>query len=178
MGGTKVPVQTYEIASEGVVDAVCCEFVNLGIVQTSFGPKPKGMYIFQISELTEKGKFKGSRKEVRWQFPLSWGSDSMPSNMRKMIEKWRGKKMTEEERQEFEMESVVGKACRLVIEHNVTDKGTFANINLIMKKGDVELSPLNYTPLADRRAKAAAEEAEDNNAIVNNNDELDEELPF
>jgi hypothetical protein len=54
-------------ASLGMHRAVCCQVVDRGLVNTQYGTKHKGWFIFQVEELIEgtDSDFDGKRKEVR-----------------------------------------------------------------------------------------------------------------
>jgi len=141
--------QDFEPASVDIHDAVCCEFQHIGMQDTPFGPKDKGMLVFQVAELDENGK----RKEVSLYFTMTWGTEKMPSLIRKVIEKWRGAAMSDADRENFELESLVGKPCRLDVVQKESQKTgrVRAHIDSILRPGETKLTPLDYIPRAERQ---------------------------
>ena len=146
----KAPVGgSFEIPSEGPVQGVCADLIDLGVVPGFEGrPEHKIELVFQVDELNEKGD---QRLEVRRRFTLSMNAKS---NLRKFIQSWRGKPMTDEEAADFELFDLIGQNAMLQIVHQPSDKGgTWANIDGIMRigKGAEKLEVENYK----RREKKA-----------------------
>ena len=53
------------------------------------------------------------------------------ATLRKDLDSWRGRSFTADELKGFDLRNILGKPCLLNITHNVTDNGTYANINSI-----------------------------------------------
>lgn len=51
------------------------------------------------------------------------------SGLRLFMEKWRGKKFSDEELEAFDFRTMLGKACLMTIVHKESENGTFANID-------------------------------------------------
>jgi hypothetical protein len=147
--------QEFEPASIDVHNAVCCEFVDLGERDGGYGVKHQGMLVFQVEEVSDVG----DRKEVRFYFTMTLGSDSYPSKFRLQAEKWRGKKFTDDEvREGFDPEVMVGVPCRLSTnqKENKDKTRVYAVIDSILPVSDVKLKPLNYRSVAEREAERGA----------------------
>src|SRR3989304_2084867 len=93
-------------APEGLHQAVCVDVIDLGLVKTEWGEKPKVRLIFQIalfnddeSEQYNPDFTEGDRRfEVRRDFGLSLSEKSL---LRPFLESWRGRKFTKEELEGF-----------------------------------------------------------------------------
>jgi hypothetical protein len=158
----------YEPASPDLHDAVCCEFKDLGVQDTPWGPKHQGMLVFQVAERNDEG----SRKEVRMYFTMTLGSDDYPSRIRKFVEKWRGKALSDEELDEFDLELLVGKPCRLDTIVKESKKGRqYAAIESVLKASDVKLEPEDYVPVDDREEKNGSSDKR-------SDDDMDDDVPF
>jgi hypothetical protein len=158
---------TFEPASIDIHDAVCAEFKDLGDVSGPYGVKHQGLLVFQVEEENDEG----NRKEVRFYFNMTLGTDSMPSNIRKYVEKWFGKEIDIDAG--FDPAVLEGQACRLDVDHKKSQKGdrVYAKIDSIMKPGSKKLKVKNYTPI-DEREQRNGEEQESKAP------EEDDEIPF
>lgn len=150
----KAPVGgSFEIPSEGPVQGVCVDLIDLGLVPGFEGRlEHKIELVFQVDEQNEKGD---ARLEVKRRFTLSMNAKS---NLRKFVESWRGKKLTDEEAEDFELYDLLNANGMLSIVHAAGNQGgTFANIDTIMRLGkDVEkMVPEGYKR---REKKAPAEQ--------------------
>lgn len=107
----------YEVAPEGLMDAVCIDVVDLGIVDSKkWGPGPKIKIIWELEEKDSKGRpFRVNRR-----FTPSLADKS---HLKPFLEAWRGKKFTPEEKKQFDIEKLIGVPCQLSIAHNLGDEG-------------------------------------------------------
>lgn len=150
-----------EPAPEGLHAAVCVDVVELGMVDSPWGPK--------------------DTIELRWQvFPVAWDESDPPvptpvrqesgkpfmvisrynatlnekANLYKHLVAWRGRKFTEAELQGFDLDNVIGKPCQLQLIHNAGNNGkTYANIQAIVPF-DKRLTPPvpeDYVRVCDRK---------------------------
>lgn len=182
----KAPVGgSFEIPSEGPVQGVCVDLIDLGVVPGFEGrPEHKIELVFQVDEFNEKGD---QRLEVRRRFTLSMNAKS---NLRKFIQSWRGKPLTDEEAGEFELYDLIGQNAMLQIVHQPSDKGgTWANIDGIMRvgKGAEKMEPENYKrrekkadgPQAEQpKPTGAKQAAKPRPAPAPEPQDEDEEVPF
>lgn len=126
---------------EGLHQSVCCDVVDLGLVKTEWGDKPKVCLKFQLGLFNEDGVTEQlnhdtdppKRFEVRRDFGLSL---SEKSALRPFLESWRGRKFTKIELEGFDLEKLVGVNCQLQIIHHITEQGkTYANIQAAVPLG-------------------------------------------
>ena len=82
-------------APEGLWPAVCVDVVDLGIVQTPFGPQEKIQIRWQLEEKDPKT---GKRYLIVQKYTPSLHEKS---KLRPMLEAWRGKKFSKEEERQF-----------------------------------------------------------------------------
>lgn len=78
------------------------------------------------------------------------------ANLRKFVEKVLGRALTEAELESgFEPESLIGKYCKITVEHNTVGDKTFANIALVSKaKEPVVGWQTEYVRMKDRNSDA------------------------
>jgi hypothetical protein len=132
-------------APVGLHRAVCCDVVELGMIETKFGKKEKIEIAWQIDELMEDGN---RFKVIKW-----YNKTLHPEgNLCKDLESWRGRAFTEQEVSGFDLEKLLGANCQLNVVHKTTDRGTFANVSAVLPaaKGEAKMEPLDYTRKCDR----------------------------
>ena len=140
---------TFSLITQGLHPAICCEFIDLGTVDTRWGKKHKGAWVFQVDEREENGK----RKEIRCSYNLAVGSVRKPSKVQKLMGKWRGQPYTQEELEngDVDPEKPIGQPCLLDIEHTEVEDGTTIHyVDMILPPGDMRLEPEDYVPVAER----------------------------
>lgn len=141
------PESKFTPAPEGLYQAVCVDAIDLGIVNTQWGDKPKVELRWQLdAENPDTGK----RFEVRARYTASLNEKA---NLRKHLEMWRGRKFTNEELQGFDLEKLIGVNCQLQVIHNLSDEGkTYANVQAIVPLNPrvPKMVPLDYVRERDR----------------------------
>jgi|SRR6185312_1211290 len=130
---------TFQIAPEGQYNAVCCDVIDLGIVETTWKGNVKKVHkcaiVFQLDELNDQGK----RFEVAERFTVSMYD---AARLRKFLGDWRGKGYTDEEADAgAPLHKLEGVNALVQIEHNTSNGKTYANVGSIMK------APKGATPL-------------------------------
>jgi hypothetical protein len=120
---------TKKTAPQGAHIGRCYQIVDLGTMEDKKfgGRKRKVQFLFELpNELEVFDESKGAQPYyVRTSMTLSM---SEKANLRKFIESWIGKPMTDREASNFEIMDLLGMPAMLNITHRVTDGGTFANI--------------------------------------------------
>ena len=115
----------YEIPPEGIHQAVCCDIINLGEIETKFGKKQQVAIVFQLEC---DGGFKrtdGSRFEISRRFNPTLTN----SSLKKFLEQWRGRAFTKEELDGgFDLAKLHKANAQIQVIHAPGEKGTFANI--------------------------------------------------
>lgn len=105
-GGDFTPV------SSDLHNAVCAEIIEVNQVQTPFGVQDQLKFVFQVEEMDNAKPPR--RKEVRATHNKVLGSATKPSNLRKMLESWRGKQFTPDEIADgIDIMKVVGQPLRI-----------------------------------------------------------------
>lgn len=139
---------TFTPAPAGTHNAVCVDVIDLGEQETSFGPKHRCRFVWEIDELRPEH---GDRFLV---FATVNVSLHETSSMGKLLRGWRGRDFTKEELDGFDVEKVVGAPCLLSVVHNEGRDGkTYANVNTAspLPKGMEPLRPSgNYVRQKDR----------------------------
>lgn len=145
--------KAFKPAPEGLHSAVCCDVVDLGMMDNKFNPeKPqhKIRIVWQIEETDPENQDK--RYIVSKMYTLSLHEKA---SLRKDLEGWRARKFTAEESKGFDVEKLLGVPCQVQVIHNVseTNGNTYANVQAIVPlgKGMAKLVPdSNYTRVIDR----------------------------
>ena len=136
----------FQPAPEGLQRAVCCDVVDLGVVETKFGRKRMYQIRWQSEELQEDGK----PYLILQRYAPSLHKKS---NLRRDLESWRGKPFTEAETEQLDLETLLGKNCQINIVHNRSDDGTtYANVKAIVPaaKGAPLLKVRDYERVSER----------------------------
>lgn len=139
--------KTYTPAPAGMHSAVCVDVVDKGAVETPWGPKHKIVIIWEIDEYSDD--FDG-RYVVNKQYTLSLHEKA---NLTQDLESWRSRAFSEEERQGFDVEKLIGVPCMLNVVHNEHQGNTYANVKAVtpLPKGmDRLASSMDYTRVKDR----------------------------
>lgn len=161
----KAPVSNqteFEILSQGTHRAVCSQIVGLGMQESEWNgqitEKQKLKLRFEVPD--ERVEWETSEGENKEGPKIIWMTCtfSMHENarLRKLIQSWRGNKMTDKEAYEFDVDVLLGKACLINVVHNEYQGKTYANIESaspLMKGMDAPevegesfcFDPYNYT---------------------------------
>lgn len=129
----------------GLQRAVCCDVVELGIVDSAFGPKRKIKLVWQSENKMDNGKpFLIQQRYTATLHPKG--------TLRPALESWRGKALTEEEANDFDLEILLEKNCQILVVHNTKDGVTYGNVQSIVPppKGVAHLKVTDYTRVCDR----------------------------
>ena len=136
--------QEYKVLPVGNYPAVCYAVWDLGYQQGEYKGVPtathKIVIAWEVSELMETDdKYNGKRYVQSAFYSLSLGKKS---NLRKDIEAWLGRSLTEEESKSFDVETMVGKNCLLNIIHDSNGRARVGSVTPLMK-GMAPMKPEN-----------------------------------
>ena len=151
----------YPVPEEGLHSAVLVDAVDVGTVDTPWGPKQKVSLIFELQTTDEEGRnFIVGKRFTR--------SLNEKAALRKFLEKWRGAKYSPAELAEgVDLENLIGMSATLFIVHNETDERIYANIESVLPyknpvSGEVAYFALkpsgNYTRVKEREGYKEPEE--------------------
>jgi hypothetical protein len=136
----------YENAPEGLWPGVCCDVIDLGMLPGFEGKiQHKIKIVWQIEERDSKGK----RFRVSNRYTLSLHERA---SLSKLLEAWRGRKFTSQERDGFDLEKLIGANCQVQTVHNIKDDDIFVNVQAVVPypKGVVALRVEDYVREIDR----------------------------
>jgi len=156
----------YTPAPDGVNNAVCVDVVDLGLVDTQWGKKPKLRLVWEVEAKQPNGK--------RFLVVQSYGASIGPkSTLRKHLKGWRGRDFTPEELKGFDIEKIIGAPCQIVVVHNESEDGrVFANVETVLKANGTKLTPSGeYIRVKDRTEDQAG-------STSNEPDLANEDIPF
>ena len=127
---TLTPKKEYPKPADGEYLAICNKLIDLGTHKNSYGNMQASIVLgFEIhgenlisgeSAYMEDGK----PFVVDSQFNPYFGTAQKASNFRKFLEGWRGKAFTPEELEGFDIENLLGKACRLTLVTRKNEDGS------------------------------------------------------
>ena len=127
----KMSDKDFPIAPAGTQVARCYQVIDLGHQKVEWQGEekwfPKVLLTWEL--LGEEKMTDGRPFAVSNRFTLSL---SKKSNLRPMLEAWRGKPFADEEAREFEVKNVLGAYCMLNVVHKESDEKVYANIAAVM----------------------------------------------
>jgi hypothetical protein len=138
-----------ELPAEGKHQAVCAQVHTLGYQefkgQVSYSPKC--VFLFELDEKMKGGQMAGKPFIISERHAQYMGKPGKPSDLRKFLEKWKGKDYTEDEAKATNIKKCEGVPCSLMIIHDKKDDGTpYARIASISKRDtSLPLVPVTYT---------------------------------
>ena len=135
-----------KVCPQGTHIGRCYQIIDLGTTEDKKfgGRKRKVQLLFELP--LETAVFDESKGEQPYYVRTSMtASMSEKANLRKFIESWIGKTMTDKEASQIELFDLIGKAGMINVSHRVTDSGTYANIMSIspLPKGIECPAPVN-----------------------------------
>lgn len=162
--------KTFTPAPAGTHQAVCCDVVDLGFIESSFTPgkqQHKIAVVWQISEDMENGK----PFLVQQRYTLSLDEKA---NLRRDLESWRGKPFSEAELMGFDVENLLGANCLLSIVHVDRQGKVYANVKSVspLMKGMSKMSVRDYVRVVDREPQPQPPVADEHGMPS------DDEIPF
>jgi hypothetical protein len=117
--------------------AICNMVVDLGVQETTFKNQAKQQHkIYLRWEVPdERVTYEKDGKEIEG--PCSIGATytlslSEKANLRKVLENWRGKPFTQDELKGFDVTTVAGKCCQIMVQHEDANGKTYANVTGVM----------------------------------------------
>lgn len=120
----------FEQTPEGVYVARCIKLIDLGTQTTTgqYGTKSQPKIMVQWELLDDEARMQDKRPFSVSQFYTA--SLHEKAQLRQDLERWRGKKFTDDELQGFDLKNVLGTYCQIQVVHSAD--GQYANVNAIM----------------------------------------------
>lgn len=169
----------FKPAPAGTHAAVCCDVVDLGVLEVNFGGKSKKQHkvnlFWQIDEDMDNGK----PFLVRKRYTLSLHEKAA---LRKDLEAWRGRPFTPAELDGFDLEVLIGVGCQINIIHAPKPEGGgfWANVAAVMKMHKSMQTPKirDYVRVCDREPESSDTPAWPPDIDYNGTGISDDDLPF
>jgi hypothetical protein len=138
----------YELMPQDTHIAVCYGVIDLGTQKSEYNGKEKfqhkAMVLFETPEC--KTEFDGEMVPMVISKEYTLSTDER-SNLYKDLMGWRGRELSEDEMNEFDMGVLVGKPCQIQVIHKKSNKGReYARINAVVK------FPTGMTPPTSERS--------------------------
>jgi hypothetical protein len=139
----------FELPEEGSYLAVVADVIDLGQVATNFGIKPRVQIVWLLDAYSEE-----TGEQLRLSAFYNASLDPK-ANLRKDIRSIIGKDVEGT----YDLEELLGVNSQLVIQHNSTDKKTYANIVAILKapKGKFLEIPADFERKIDKDGVGSTE---------------------
>jgi len=134
-------------APEGLHQGVCVDIIDLGLLDTKWGKRRKVVIRWQINQVNQDT---GKRFIAQKRYTASLNKKA---SLYKDLSAWRGKPMTKEECEGFDLELLLDKNCQLQIAHSIGDDGTkYANVQTIvpLATGQTKIRTFEYVREKDR----------------------------
>jgi hypothetical protein len=160
----------FEPAPAGAQQAVCCDVVDLGLLETQWGPKHK----VEVRWQSEHDMSDGKPYLIAKRYTLSLNEKA---NLRHDLEAWRGRAFTEAELAGFDLEKLIGVNCLVNVIHKAGSKGgVFANVVSVMPIGK-KTAPMeiheDYIRMQDRETEPEPDDTREASAELS-----DDDIPF
>lgn len=122
-----------QLPPAGTHTARCYSVIDLGTQESQFGPSHKIRISWELPD--EKVVFKDENGEqpfiISKDYTLSLYEKA---NLRKDLESWRGREFTDEEKNGFDIFTLIGAPCLLAVIHKTANNGkVYANVTSISK---------------------------------------------
>lgn len=117
--------------------AICNMVVDLGIQETSFKGQAKSQHKVYIRWEVPDERIVWEKDGKSQEGPCSIGATytlslSEKANLRKVLENWRGKPFTDTELKGFDITTIAGKPCQVMVQHETNAGKTYANVTGVM----------------------------------------------
>lgn len=117
--------------------AICNMVVDLGIQETTFKGESKSQHQIYLRWEVPDERVSYEKDGETVEGPCSIGSTytlslSEKANLRKVLENWRGKPFTPDELKGFDVTTIAGKCCQIMVQHKESGGKTYANITGVM----------------------------------------------
>lgn len=120
----------FELPAEGLHNCVCVDVEDLGLVESTYNGQLKVLHKAAVTFMSDQKQKNGKNALISKRYTLS---THPKSNLRQDIKGWRGKDMTEQEAKEFDVESLIGKTCQVIVSHIEADGKVFSRLEKILK---------------------------------------------
>jgi hypothetical protein len=138
-----------KICPQGMHVARCYQIIDLGTTEQGGnypGKKRKVQFLFETPY--ETAVFTEDKGEhpfyIRCMYTLSMNEKAI---LRKDVQSWTGKKMTDEQAAQFDIFSLLGKECQVNVVHTAKGDNTYANITAITPLAKGMTCPAAINPL-------------------------------
>lgn len=144
-------------APGGVHAAVCCDVVDMGVLEVTYSNKTKKQHKIRVVWQIEQAMEDGKPFIVQKRYTLSLHEKA---SLRADLESWRSKPFTEDELHGFDVETVIGAAALLNVVPEMKNGTVYSNVKSIMKlpKNFTVLQVRDYIRAKDRTAEQHAQE--------------------
>jgi len=142
---SSTPKKKYAVADEGEHLAVIADVIDIGEVETDRGPKARVRFVW----ITDQSDENGRPITTMMQFNKTLHENSL---LRKTVKSILGKDPGET----YDLETLIGRTNRIVIEHSEHEGVTYGNITAILKSAEKVEIPKDYMRAKDRKAKKTA----------------------
>lgn len=118
--------------------AICNMVVDLGVQETSYKGQTKQQHKVYIRWEVPDERVTYTKDDKEIEGPCSIGSTytlslSEKAKLRALLENWRGQLFTKKELKGFDITTIAGKCCQVMVQHSTGSDGkTYANVTEVM----------------------------------------------
>jgi hypothetical protein len=117
--------------------AICNMVVDLGVQSSTFQGQAKNQHKVYIRWEVPDERVTYDKDGKEFEGPCSIGATytlslSEKANLRKVLENWRGQPFTSEELKGFDVTTIAGKCCQIMVQHEQSGDKTYANVTGVM----------------------------------------------
>lgn len=137
--------------TENAIKAVIVDITDLKKRITQYGEKDEFRFVFETEAMDDEN----DRRFCIWSRSYT-PSLNEKAALRKDLKKMMGRELTQAERDEFDMEGLIGMGVKLIVQHEHKDDRTYANISFMSPDKDKALKPSGkYIRVRDREVDGA-----------------------
>lgn len=143
----------FEPVSPGIHPAICYYVVDLGTQETTFKNHTRIVHQGRIGwEVQDEKTKEGKPKVIFQKFAIT---TSARGNLRKALNAWRGKELTDKEMEAFDLQKLIGTQCQILVESSIANDGnTYFNVTKVVNhpewpKKKTPFAPTVYYSISD-----------------------------
>lgn len=117
--------------------AICNMVVDMGVQETTFKGQAKTQHKVYVRWEVPDERVTYEKDGKEHEGPCGIGATytlslSEKANLRKVLENWRGVPFTQEELRGFDITTIAGKCCQIMVQHETVNGKTYANVTGVM----------------------------------------------
>lgn len=121
-------------APAGTHPATCVQVIDLGTQYNERYDKHQRRVMLGWELASDERRNDGKPWLVFKRYSLGFGSADKPSNLRRDLNSWRGRDLTEEELEGFDLRKLLGVGCLVSVGHRKVGESTYTDVNAVTQR--------------------------------------------